>query len=72
MDREVENALNELIERLDEKKFFEKYCRLVCPLYGHGMCEKCPLTKMEIMELWACNTDVFDSVERQVYDNKKE
>ena len=29
MDREVENALNELIERLDEKKFFEKYCRLV-------------------------------------------
>ena len=30
------------------------------------------LTKMEIMELWACNTDVFDSVERQVYDNKKE
>ena len=72
MEKEMEKALNELIERLDEQGFFEKYCRLVCPGHQRGICDHCPMTKIQIMEMWACNTDVFESVKDEVYDLPKE
>lgn len=72
MNQETENALKELIERLEEKGFFRKYCRLVCPVYEIGGCQNCRLTQRQILELWAQQTDVFDSLDREVYDKSKE
>ena len=72
METEMEKALNELIDRLDGKGFFEKYCKLVCSGHEAGICHQCHLTKKQIMELWARNTDVFESISQQVYDYSKE
>lgn len=72
MNKETENALQELIGRLEQKGFFRKYCRLVCPSYENGGCQDCRLTRRQILELWAQQTDVFDSLGREVYDKPEE
>ena len=72
MNKETENALQELIGRLEQKGFFRKYCRLVCPSYENGGCQDCRLTRRQIRELWAQQTDVFDSLGREVYDKPEE
>lgn len=53
MDRQLEHALQELIEKLEKKGFFMKYCHLVCPDAQKEICEDCPYTKREILEFWA-------------------
>lgn len=62
MDQEIEKAVQELINRLDGKGFFEKYCTLVCPRAEEGICEKCPFTKRDIMEFWASREEVKEMV----------
>lgn len=64
MDQEMERAVRELVDRLDRKGFFEKYCGLVCPQADEGICGKCPYSKREIMELWATQPEVDEMVHR--------
>lgn len=58
---ETENAVNELVARLDEKHFFEKFCQFVCPVYANGKCsrENCSVSKEDKIEFWMRENEYF-------------